>query len=220
MFQLNTDFLAQWAPRIAILLFCLPVHEFAHAWAANKLGDDTADQQGRLTLNPFVHLDIVGSIVLLFAGFGWAKPVPVDTRVFKHPRRDMALVAIAGPLSNIIMAAIMLAAVKVIMYTVHAGSPFPVAGAIQVLSTMLSINLVLACFNLLPVPPLDGSKFFGAIMPERYYFGMMRYERFVFPVLILLIFTQRLGPILRWMSVRMFAMIDFITMPIDLLLGG
>jgi len=209
-----------WGMRLAVLFICLPVHEFAHAWAAYKLGDDTAAQQGRLTLNPFVHLDIFGGILLLFAGFGWAKPVPVDARVFKHPRRDMAIVAAAGPLANIIMAIIMMSVAKIVVHTAHVGSAFPAAGAVQVLSAMLFINLALAVFNLLPVPPLDGSKLFGAMLPERYYFGMMRYERLVLPVLFLLIFTGWLSRVIIGLSSQLFAFIDIITRPIDLILGG
>ena len=220
MFQLNQDFVAMLGPRVAVLLLCLPVHEFAHAWAANKLGDDTAARQGRLTLNPFVHLDIFGSVVILLAGLGWAKPVPVDTRPFKNPRRDMALVALAGPLSNIIMATIMLAVVKVIAYTVHPWSGFPVAGAIHVLTIMFTINLWLACLNLLPVPPLDGSKLLGALLPEQHYLKMMRYEMVFVPVLLVLIFTGHLSRAIAWMVHRIFPVIDFITRPIDLLLGG
>ena len=240
MFALNHDFIASLAPRLAVLLLCLPVHEFAHAWAANKLGDDTATRQGRLTLNPFVHLDLFGGLLILLAGFGWAKPVPVDTRVFKHPRRDMALVSVAGPLANIIMAAIMLAVVKVIAYQVGIGGAFREVGTLGALFMMgslanatmpelalmiilrdiLLINLVLAAFNLLPIPPLDGSKFFGSLLPERHYFAMMRYERFVFPVLLLLMFTGQLGRAIGWLLFRLFPVIDFITMPIDLILGG
>ncbi|MCL2857331.1 MAG: site-2 protease family protein [Oscillospiraceae bacterium] len=242
MFQLNTDLLAQWAPRIAILLFCLPVHEFAHAWAANKLGDDTADQQGRLTLNPVVHWDLIGSALLLLQGFGWAKPVPVDARHFRQPRRDMALVSAAGPLANIIMATILLVAVKIIVYIIGYGQIFDIQGvttlqalfvfgnlqtavgpegiALVIMRDMIFINLILACFNLLPIPPLDGFKFFGALLPEHIYFGMMRYERFAFPVLLVLMITGALSSVLWWMLPRAFAVLDFITMPINLLLGG
>jgi len=241
-FQLNTDLLAQWAPRIAILLLCLPVHEYAHALAANKLGDNTAAHQGRLTLNPFVHLDLIGSAMIMFAGFGWAKPVPVDTRVFRRPRRDMAMVAAAGPLANIIMATAILAIVKIIVYTTGYGWIFAVenvgtlqalfmfgtlasaatteAIALVIFRDMIIINLMLACFNLLPLPPLDGSKFFGALMPERHYFGMMRYERLAFPMLLLLMLTGVLGSVIRWLSIHAFSVIDLITLPIDLILGG
>jgi len=242
MFQLNTDLLAQLVPRIAILLLCLPVHEYAHALAANKLGDTTAASQGRLTLNPFVHFDLIGSAMIIFAGIGWAKPVPVDYRVFSRPRRSMAMVAAAGPLANLIMATALLAIVKIIVYTRGYGWIFAVEGvgvlqalsglgslisatvpyqvALVVLRDMVIINLMLACFNLLPIPPLDGSKFFGALMPEKYYFWMMRYEHLAFPVLIILMVTGRLGGIIRWIGIRVFAVLDFITMPIDLLLGG
>jgi len=220
LIEINLQQLWLWGMRLAVLLICLPVHEFAHAWAAHKLGDNTAERQGRLTLNPFVHLDIIGGIVLMIVGFGWAKPVPVNVEVFEHPRRDMALVAAAGPLSNIIMATVMLAVIKVIENTVQIGSAFPAAGVTTVLYIVLRINLLLAVFNLLPVPPLDGSKFFGAFLPERAYFGMMRYERLFLLILLVLIITRRLGDIIWGLSDHAFRAIDFITKPIELLLGG
>ena len=219
MFQFNQELVFLWGLRLAVLFICLPVHEFAHAWAAHKLGDDTAARQGRLTLNPFVHLDLFGGLLILLAGFGWAKPVPVNAGVFRHPRRDMAVVAAAGPLANIIMAIIMMSAVRIIANAVPAGSAFPVAGAVQVLITMLSINLVLAAFNLLPVPPLDGSKLLGALLPERLYFSMMRYERFVMLALIALVFTGTLIRPIFWLRDHLFTFVYFITTPIDMIFG-
>jgi len=217
IFQLNQVQAFEWGVRLAVLFICLPVHEFAHAWAAYRLGDNTAARQGRLTLNPFVHLDIFGGLLLLFVGFGWAKPVPVDPMVFRRPRRDMAIVAAAGPLANLIMAIIMMSVAKIIIHT--AGPAFPVFEAVQVLSIMLSINLVLAAFNLLPVPPLDGSKLLGALLPDRHYFAMMRYERIIMLVLIVLMLTGRLWGIIGWLRDILFAFVYFITMPIDMIFG-
>jgi len=214
-FQFNQQFLFDLVPRAAVLLLCLPIHEFAHAYAAYKLGDKTAAERGRLTLNPFAHLDLIGSALLLFAGFGWAKPVPVRAEAFRHPRRGMALVAAAGPLSNILMATLIMAIFKVVNHSISVSFQARV-----IFEFIILINLILAVFNLLPIPPLDGSKFFGAVLPDRFYFGMMRYERFVMIGLIALMLTGVLGDFIFNIAGRLFLFVDFITRPIDMLMGG
>jgi len=140
---------------IPVLLFALVFHEFSHGWVANKLGDPTAKYAGRLTLNPMAHLDLLGSLMILFVGFGWAKPVPVDSRYLANPRTDMMKIAFAGPASNLLLAFI-------------AGSLIRLTGNMGVLSSMLimfaQINIMLAVFNMIPIPPLDGSQIFSGLM--------------------------------------------------------
>ena len=140
---------------IPVLLFALVFHEFSHGWVANKLGDPTAKYAGRLSLNPMVHLDLFGSLMILFVGFGWAKPVPVDSRYLANPRTDMMKIAFAGPASNLLLAFI-------------AGSLIRLTGNMGVLSSMLimfaQINIMLAVFNMIPIPPLDGSQIFSGLM--------------------------------------------------------
>jgi Zn-dependent protease len=140
---------------IPVLLFALVFHEFSHGWVANKLGDPTAKYAGRLTLNPMAHLDLFGSLMILFVGFGWAKPVPVDSRYLANPRTDMMKIAFAGPASNLLLAFI-------------AGSLIRLTGNMGVLSSMLimfaQINIMLAVFNMIPIPPLDGSQIFSGLM--------------------------------------------------------
>ena len=140
---------------IPVLLFALVFHEFSHGWVANKLGDPTAKYAGRLTLNPMAHLDLFGSLMILFVGFGWAKPVPVDSRYLANPRTDMMKIAFAGPASNLLLAFI-------------AGSLIRLSGNMGVLSSMLimfvQINIMLAVFNMIPIPPLDGSQIFSGLM--------------------------------------------------------
>jgi len=140
---------------IPVLLFALVFHEFSHGWVANKLGDPTAKHAGRLTLNPIAHLDLFGSLMILFVGFGWAKPVPVDSRYLANPRTDMMKIALAGPASNLLLAFI-------------AGSLIRLTGNMGVLSSMLimfaQINIMLAVFNMIPIPPLDGSQIFSGLM--------------------------------------------------------
>ena len=140
---------------IPVLLFALVFHEFSHGWVANKLGDPTAKYSGRLTLNPMAHLDLFASLMILFVGFGWAKPVPVDSRYLANPRTDMMKIAFAGPASNLLLAFI-------------AGSLIRLTGNMGVLSSMLimivQINIMLAVFNMIPIPPLDGSQKFSGLM--------------------------------------------------------
>jgi len=143
---------------IIIVLIAVSIHEFAHAWAADYLGDPTAKLEGRLTLNPLAHLDPIGTLTLFLFGFGWGKPVPVDSYNLKNPRRDEALISLAGPLSNIILALLVGLAFKFIPIQ-------PLAANTQPLISFLAINLGLAYFNLLPFPPLDGSKVFLALLP-------------------------------------------------------
>ena len=223
MFDLNTQQLFMWIVRGIVLFTALPVHEYAHAYAAYKLGDDTAMRQGRLTINPFVHLDLLGSILLLMAGFGWAKPVPVDPRRFRNPRRDMAITAIAGPLSNIMFALLLLIIFKIFLYTIDTPAlrfMQSLSVFVEILFYMLTINLYLAVFNLLPVPPLDGSKILGALLPEDIYFTVMKYERYVIIVLFILIWNGVLTRPLRALAGYLYSILDLLTKPVEMLLRG
>ncbi|MDR2909386.1 MAG: site-2 protease family protein [Oscillospiraceae bacterium] len=222
MFKLNTELLFTWLSRFIVMLACMPVHEAAHAFAADRLGDPTPRNRGRLTLNPLAHLDLFGGILLITAGFGWAKPVPVTPGNFKNPKMGMAVTAAAGPLSNIIMAALLMTAFKAMGYSAQAGTVpgwfGPVARAFFL---MMSVNLYLAVFNLLPVPPLDGSRIFGAFLPDRVYFGLMRYERYIMIALIACVYLGAFGGILDAAAEGLFVFLDrVVTLPADLLMGG
>ena len=152
---------------IPVILFSLTIHEYAHALIAYKLGDDTAQKQGRLSLNPLVHLDPLGTILLLIAHFGWAKPVPVDPRNFENPKRDMLYVAIAGPISNLLTAAASVFVLKYLLSIYLAGNSLPyIEPIISFLVWMIFIGIVLAVFNMLPIPPLDGSRVIYGILPD------------------------------------------------------
>ena len=143
---------------VPVLLFALCFHEFAHAWMANKLGDPTAKHSGRLTLNPLAHLDPMGSLMILFVGFGWAKPVPVDVRYLQNPRTDMMKVAFAGPVANLLLAFI---GGTIIRFQIVSGS------FILMLVLFTQINIMLAVFNMIPIPPLDGSQIFSGLMVRK-----------------------------------------------------
>ena len=198
---------------ILILAFCdlfsLSVHEFSHGLAAYAVGDKTAKYSGRLSLNPLAHLDPFGAICLFLFGFGWAKPVPVNPWNFKNKKGGMILTALAGPFSNFLLAFI-----AMVIYTLLGGLRFSSASFGFTLASvfyelayyMIMINLGLGLFNLIPIPPLDGSKVLTAILPERTYFKLMDYERYGFIILIILINTPIFNSLLNMCQS---AVIDF-----------
>lgn len=176
------------------VLIILSIHEFSHGYIAYKLGDPTAKAMGRLTLNPLKHLDIFGALCMVLFRFGWAKPVPVDIRYFKKPKRDFALVAIAGPVSNLICAflgAFLYLAFFRFATSISIPNEFVYNLLYYTLYFLLAfhqINLGLAIFNLIPVPPLDGSRIMSALLPDKLYYKLMRYERQIYIVMILWLF--------------------------------
>lgn len=191
----------QYALRIPIVLLSLSIHEVAHGFVAYKLGDPTARNLGRLSLNPAKHLDPIGTICMVLFRFGWAKPVPINTRYFKKPRRDMALSALAGPMSNLIVAFFAYVISIYISYfgnvgghfymTSFLGTPFlatTVGKLLYILylffANFFLLNVSLAVFNLLPIPPLDGSRILYVLLPDKLYFGVMKYERIIELVLL------------------------------------
>ncbi len=160
--------------RLICIFFLLPIHECAHAFASSLLGDKTAQYQGRLSLNPLRHLDIMGSICLLIGGFGWAKPVSINPYNFKNRKMGMALSALAGPLSNFVVSFFLLFIARLVPVT----NDFTY-GIVQVLFLIAWISICLGVFNMIPLPPLDGSRIFLIFLPERYYFKIMEYERYI-----------------------------------------
>lgn len=165
-------------------LFCITVHELSHGYMAYRLGDPTARNAGRLTLNPIRHIDLFGFLMMLVAHVGWAKPVPVDMRYFKDPKKGMALTALAGPASNFILALLILLAGTLLLRF----SPDSIVTAylLLFLCYMAVLSTGLGLFNLIPIPPLDGAKIFYAVLPDKLYRTMLYYERYVrFGVLIL-----------------------------------
>lgn len=174
---------------IPITLIALTGHEFAHGWVSSKLGDPTPERDGRLTLNPLAHLDIVGTILMILTGFGWAKPVMVDPRYYKNQKRGMALTAAAGPLANLIMAflAMLIYAVVLVIYTKLGMENSQSCAIIGTLAYALAVrNLCFMVFNIIPIPPLDGSKVLGMFLPDRTYYKLLQYERYCMILIMLL----------------------------------
>lgn len=185
----------------ALVLFtAVPVHECAHAWVAEKMGDDTGRKQGRITLNPFAHLTLWGSLMMILVGFGWGKPVSVDPRNFKNPKKGMVLTSLAGPASNFIMAFLSMIAYKVLALLSFAKDSSTLDMLATVFVYITLINISLAVFNFLPIPPLDGSKIFNAILPEKWYFAIMKYENFIFIALIILVYSGLLDTPLSFLQ--------------------
>ena len=184
---------------LPVIVLSLCLHETAHGWVAYKLGDPTARNLGRLTLNPLKHLDPMGFLFMLLFGIGWAKPVPINTRNFKNPRVGMALSGIAGPLSNLLLGLLgmILYVVTFVLCVLNQVDPQAVTW-IRVLLSFLEVlaylNVALAVFNLIPVPPFDGSRFAYVFLPTKWYFKVMQYERYTGIIIMVVIFVlSRIG---------------------------
>ena len=183
---------------LPVVLFALTVHEVSHGYAAYKLGDPTARNLGRLNLNPAKHLDPFGTLCMLIAGFGWAKPVPVNVRYFKNYRRDMAITAAAGPLSNFIMGVIgalayggVIRGFNALLAQNPSMTLYNFGYSVSLLFFYFSfLNFSLCFFNLIPLPPFDGSRILFVFLPDKLYFGFMKYERYIMIGLLILLWTD------------------------------
>lgn len=192
----------------------LSFHEFSHALAAHAMGDDTAKRAGRLTIDPRAHMDIIGFLTLLIAGFGWAKPVPIDPWSFKNRRFGTILVSLAGPLMNFVLALLTL----VLLYSLNiAGYDNEIIT--NIIYYIFIVNVVLCVFNLIPIPPLDGSKILASVLPNSLESKIYQLERYSYMILLILVFSNALDYILRPMINFLIDKLDFIVYHIFLIFG-
>ena len=201
---------------LIISLVALPIHEYAHGYAAYRIGDNTAYRQGRLTLNPLVHIDPLGTLALVLFGFGWAKPVQINPLNFENPKKGMMLSALAGPLSNVGLAFISMIFYKLSYIPVYMGMSGAFIMTVQTfLLYMISINITLAVFNFIPIPPFDGSRIATYFLPQRIYFKIMQYENIIFIGLLVILWLGFLDGPISFVSTSVTGILDFITRPID-----
>ena len=196
-------------------LLCITFHEVSHGWVAYRLGDPTAKDAGRLTLNPLKHIDMMGLLMMVVFKFGWAKPVPVNMMRFRNPKRGMALTALAGPASNVLLALVFL-----FLYGLLYRALYSVQFLLDMIWLTAYISLALAIFNIIPVSPLDGSKVLFALLPDAAYAKLMRYERYGMALLMLLLLTGVLDVPLEFLRDGLLNGLEAIgTWPVRLLLA-
>ncbi|MDF3004730.1 MAG: peptidase family [Oscillospiraceae bacterium] len=197
--------------RLIVLMTAIPVHEFAHAWTAEKMGDSTARYSRRLSLNPLDHIDPIGALMILLIGIGFARPVPIDSRNFRDHKMGTIVTSLAGPASNILMALICMIVAKLLRVAFLATQFGFLVGIYQVISFMVNVNLMLAAFNLLPIPPLDGWHAICPLLPRELYWKIAAYEHQVVWLVLILVWFGAFNGILGTLSSLLYMLLDAMT---------
>ena len=201
---LNWSVLTEMLTRVIPSLLCITLHELSHGYVAYRLGDDTAKRAGRLTLNPLRHIDPMGLVMMVVFRFGWAKPVPVNMNRFQNPKRGMAITAVAGPACNLLLGVVLLFLYGLLFAPLRNTDNSFSMFLIEMLFTAAYLSFALAVFNILPVPPLDGSKVLFSLLNEEQYRWIMRYERYGMILLLIVVWTGLLGKPLSSATVFLF----------------
>ncbi len=213
--------------RILVILLILPLHEFAHAFVAKKCGDYTAESSGRITLNPFAHIDPIGALLLLLTGFGWAKPVPINPNAMRNPRKGIILTSLAGPLSNLIVAFIAMMLLRILYCIPISLDNTMLYNTLSSISTILyyfiSVNIGLAVFNLIPVPPLDGSNVLMQFLPTRAVIWIQRNQMIISIIFLVLVCSNAFSIPLSWLSSKIYLLFynatDWIALIMEAIIG-
>lgn len=213
MFTVET--VLKYGARIMIIFMIIPLHEFAHAWSANKMGDPTAKMQDRLNLNPFNHIDPIGAIMLLFCGFGWGRPVQVNPNYFKNPKKGMALSAAAGPIANLLAALVGTIIYKVMFYVYASKLTDGLYWTTVLFYYFVVINIGLALFNLIPIPPLDGAKIIGYFTSYKVDRKIQQYSFYIMIGFVALVFSGLLDKPLGLLNDKLFWIMDKLTFWVD-----
>lgn len=204
--------------RALVMLVAIPVHEAAHAYVSWKLGDDTAKNMGRMSLNPMAHFDLLGAVCMVVAGVGWAKPVPTAAYRFRDPKKGMALTALAGPVANLLVAFASAVLYKVVLYAdIGMGLGMVANILVNLLYYMIVMNVSLAVFNMLPIPPFDGSRIMLTFLPPKWYFKIMQYEQYIFMGMFLLLMLGVLDRPLGMLNGMAVQMLDNATRFVDVI---
>ena len=193
---------------LIIILVEIPLHECAHGWAAKALGDPTPEKSGRLSLNPFLHVDIMGTLAVVLFGFGWGRPIPINPFRCSKTRPRTAIIALAGPLANLLIAYVTVIAEKIILYSntevIASGNACAELYLYYTTIRIVSVSIYLAVFNLLPVPPFDGARFFMAFLPTKLFIRIMRYERAIMLMFLFGVFSIPMSFLSTWISKGLF----------------
>ena len=197
--------------RVIVLMTAIPVHDAAHAWAADKMGDPTARYYKRISLNPLDHIDPIGAVMILLFGFGFARPVPVNSMHFRDRDKGIIVTSLAGPFSNVLMALVCLVVTKLLLLAYYATGLDALAGVFGVFSYMVSVNLSLAVFNLIPLPPLDGYHAICPLLPRELYWKIQPYEQQMLWLIIILIGLGAFDGIIGFFVALLYRVIDAMT---------